>query len=153
VPLQATPPAALPWLGPAIARLLEELPAPGSGLSRTERRILETLRQGPMPAGALFRAVGALEPARFLGDWPFFLRLDALAASPSPLVAGLPDGGFHGPSYAGATVRLTAAGEAVLAGRLDRATALPVDRWLGGTRLGKGPLWRWDPDGRRLARG
>jgi hypothetical protein len=153
VPLQAGPTAALPWLGPAIARLLEELPAPGSGLSRTERQILETLRQGPMPTGALFGAVSAMEAARFLGDWPFFLRLDALAASPCPLLEGLPAGGFHEKSYAAATVRLTAAGEAVLAGRLDRATALPVDRWLGGTRLGQGPPWRWDPDGRRLARG
>ena len=38
---------ALPFLGHALLRLLEELPAPESGLSRTERQILELLSVGP----------------------------------------------------------------------------------------------------------
>ena len=81
---------ALPWLHMAVARLLEELPAPGTGLSRTERRILERVGEAPWAAGRLFGAVSNDEPARFLGDAPFFARLDALAAAPAPLVEGLP---------------------------------------------------------------
>ncbi|HEX6012410.1 MAG TPA: DUF1835 domain-containing protein [Geminicoccaceae bacterium] len=153
-------PVGLRWLVPAVARLLEELPAPGTGLSRTERRIAELLAEQPRATGKLFEAASAAEPARFLGDWPFFLRLDALAAGPRPLVDGLPPGGFPytGPeadrrAYLGATAKLTPAGGDVLAGRLDRATALPIDRWLGGTHLRPDHLWRWDATARALSLG
>jgi len=37
----------LPHLGPALTRLLEELPAADTGLSRTERQLLEPLLDGP----------------------------------------------------------------------------------------------------------
>jgi hypothetical protein len=30
-------------------------------------------------------------------------------------------------------------------GRLDRATAKPLDRWLGGTHLTNDNVWRWEP--------
>ena len=45
--------SALPWLGPALERLLEELPTDYPGLSATERYILEELGPGPLPAGEL----------------------------------------------------------------------------------------------------
>jgi Domain of unknown function (DUF1835) len=151
---------ALRWLGPAMARLLEELPAPGTGLTRTERRIVELLAERPRTPVELFEAVSATEPARFLGDWPFFLRLDALAAGPSPLVGGLPPGGFpfaggeaERRGYLDALARLAPAGREVLAGRLDRAAAIPVHRWLGGTHLRPDRLWRWDPAAHALSLG
>jgi hypothetical protein len=153
-------PVGLRWLVPAVARLLEELPAPGTGLSRTERRIVELLAEQPRTPGELFEAASATEPARFLGDWPFFMRLDALAVGPRPLVDGLPPGGFP---YTGAeagrrayldtAAKLTPAGRDVLAGRLDRAAALPIDRWLGGTHLRPDRLWRWDATARALSLG
>jgi hypothetical protein len=153
-------PGGLRWLVPGVARLLEELPAPGTGLSRTERRLLELLTERPRTPGELFEAVSATEPARFLGDWPFFLRLAALAAKPRPLVKGLPLGGFpygggeaERRAYLDAVAELTAEGEGALTGRLDRAVALPIDRWLGGTHLRSDRLWRWDATGRALSLG
>jgi hypothetical protein len=153
-------PVGLRWLVPAVARLLEELPAPGTGLSRTEHRIVELLAEQPRTPGELFESASAAEPARFLGDWPFFLRLDALAAGPRPLVDGLPPGGFPYTggeagrrAYLDAPAKLTPAGRDVLAGGLDRAVALPIDRWLGGTHLQPDRLWRWDTAARALSLG
>jgi hypothetical protein len=36
--------------------------------------------------------------------------------------------------------------------RLDRAELLGIDRWVGGTHLTSGKVWRWDPAERRLQR-
>jgi hypothetical protein len=80
---------ALPWLAPALRRLLEELPD-SSGLTRTERAILDVLAAGPANPGQLFVAAGEREQASFLGDWPFFRRLEELAVPPDPPIEGLP---------------------------------------------------------------
>ena len=154
----AQDPGALPWLAQAMARLLEELPAPSTGLSRTERLILEALTAGPCSAGHLFARTNAADEPHFLGDWPFFVRLDALAAEPAPLVAGLPGPCPFGRAaamraYVDASLKLTPAGAAALAGRLDRASAQPLDRWLGGTHLTRECLWRWEPARRVLTAG
>ena len=80
----------LPWLGPAIGRLLEELPTDYPGLSASERYILEELEPGPVPAAELYASCQRRERARFMGDLSFFAILDELAAEPLALVAGLP---------------------------------------------------------------
>lgn len=58
--------ASLPFLAAALRRHLEEFPWTTDGLSRTERRILDALRGGPLPFPQLFRAVE--EDPAFLGD-------------------------------------------------------------------------------------
>jgi hypothetical protein len=124
------------WLDiPAFERLLEELPDARTGLSRTERQILEALRPGPRRAAALFTAVAAREDPPWLGDATVF----ALAGDLAPLV-----------ELAGDVYSLTPDGAAVLAGH---ATRPPIDRWLGGVHLGPGhPDWAWNPDTRRPVR-
>jgi hypothetical protein len=143
---------ALPWLRPALTRLLEELPTDYPGLSTTERYILEELGAGPVAAGELYARCRARERAWFMGDWSFFAVLDELAATPLALVAGPPVGGFPfeggrstREAYLGAEVRITHEGQLVREGRLDRAIAKPLDRWLGGTHLTSSNLWRWEP--------
>jgi Domain of unknown function (DUF1835) len=64
--LENVKPAALPFLGAALRRHLEEFPWTTDGLSRTERQILEALRQRPLPLAELMQAIRE-EPA-FLGD-------------------------------------------------------------------------------------
>jgi hypothetical protein len=157
---ETTDTAALPWLAPAVARLLEELPTDYPGLSATERYILEELGPGPLPAGELYARCRARERIPFLGDWPFFAVLDELAAEPLPLVAGPPLGGFpfeggeaSRGAYLATEARITHDGELVREGRLDRAAAKPLDRWLGGTHLTNDDLWRWEPATATLQRG
>ncbi len=141
----------LPFLKSAVGRMLEELPAARSGLSRTEREILRAVRGGAERPRDLFGAVQAREEAAFMGDWSFWDRLDGLTAEPSPLIDGLEAGPFRPDmgqeswqKYLNAALRLTVIGSEVLAGREDYALHARIDRWFGGTHLTNDSLWRWD---------
>ncbi|HST17687.1 MAG TPA: MerR family transcriptional regulator [Gaiellaceae bacterium] len=149
--------AGLPFVAPALRRLLEELPAPGDGLSTTERRALLALADGAATPVAAFFAAQRLEEAPFLGDTWFFRTLSDLGrgearlvetdeGEPLPAAPPLSDG----QDYARLPLRLTRTGERVLAGELDSAELAPVDRWVGGTHVTAGGLWRWDPVTRTL---
>ncbi|MFG1212668.1 DUF1835 domain-containing protein [Xanthobacter flavus] len=161
------PHEALPYLSPALSRLVCELPAPDSGLSLTEERILRHLAGGPMKVAHLFAAVHSMDQAQFLADLPFFLRLDGLAFAHEPLVTGLPFRSSEAPSlsftpgedgaaersyraYAAAEVSLTPAGAAALKGTFDHAANNGVERHLGGTRICAGAMWRYDRAAGRL---
>ena len=101
-------------MGPALRRLLEELPDPRSGLSRTERAILEE--------DASFPRVQAREPVPWITDLFFANVVSALHE------AGL----FDEPARTDC-----------LEGRLDyRARA--ADRWVGGVLLQGARCFRWD---------
>jgi hypothetical protein len=126
--------AQLPFLGAAVGRLLQELPAPGSGLSRTERAALEAVGAGARTPVAAFAATQLLEEARFLGDTWFFRTLAAL----------------EGLVEVGDQLELTSLGERVLRGEADRVEVLGIDRWVGGTHITPDAVWRWD--GARLGR-
>jgi hypothetical protein len=149
---------ALPFLKPAILRLLAEFPDPVRGLSLTEERILERLQDGPATASDLFREVTGQEDARFMADASFFRRVGGLAFVKEPLLNGLSapyclrseklDAADGLPAsyaeFAGAEVRLTDAGREVLSGGLDHAMANDVDRWIGGVRLRPALQLRYD---------
>jgi hypothetical protein len=143
--------SALPFLHAALARHLEQFPALGSGLSRTEEQILRAVAAGKHTPLAIFRAEQADEAAPFMGDSTLWSYLAALCDQPAPLlhrVDGLP---FALPAaferhqdFLSQALALTERGRAVLAGRADR-TQGGVDRWLGGVHLsGAAPHWRWD---------
>jgi hypothetical protein len=147
--------SALPFLKPAVTRMLEELPGP-DGLSRTERTMLAALRQGELTPPVLFAAVQRQEEAVFMGDWSFWRLLDGLALAPNPLIAGLEgapfgsDGTNGNVPYFKSRLRLTQLGAEIASGRDDYARHNRIDRWWGGTHLSNGSLWRWDASGQRL---
>jgi hypothetical protein len=91
-PLQAlvasgTP--ALPMMGRALARHLQEWPAEDGGLGLTERLTLEIVRDhGPLPVGRTFSyLMREYEPLPYLGDLMFWWLLQPLIAGPEPLLA------------------------------------------------------------------
>ena len=131
--------AELPFLAPALRRLLEELPAPKSGLSRTERQALETISAGAHTPSASFAASQRLEDAPFLGDTWFFRTLAALGRGEARLIETEDD-----------MLRLTDRGERVLRGEADLVELLGIERWLGGTHLTPDNTWRWDAANARL---
>ena len=137
---------ALPHLGPALLRLLEELPNARTGLSRTERQLLEPLLDGPKRPFELYVASQEREEAVFLGDawaWKRLAELEPLVEElPAPPPLGDPR------EFLSAQVTLTPLGRKVLAGKADRIEAAPPDRWLGGTHVDG--AWRWDAARRRL---
>jgi hypothetical protein len=145
----------LPFLRSALHRFLEELPAPGTGLSRTEATALEQLADRSCLPLDLFRAVLATEEAAFMGDRSFFRLLEDLAFCPVPLIDGLPPHGHDDAKrFRSAMLALSIAGDDVLNGGDDHIALSGIHRWWGGTLLNAGPLtpavWRYDRRRRRL---
>jgi len=143
----------LPFLAPALARLLEELPSPGDGLSTTERNALRAIADGATTPITAFVAAQQQETARFLGDSWFFRALTSLGplletddGEALPAAPPLSDGNV----FARLQIRLTSDGRRVLRGAADRVELIGVDRWLGGTHVTPENLWRWDAANREL---
>src|SRR5437867_9542240 len=149
----------LPFLAPALRRLLEELPAPADGLSGTERRALQAVAAGAHSPPAAFVAVQRLEQAPFLGDAWFYRALSALGQGKTRLLetgdgAPLPPPPPLSDSqhFARLQLRLTATGEHTLRGEADRVELLGIDRWIGGTHITSENTWRWDTTELKLVR-
>ena len=149
----------LPFLAPALRRLLEELPAPADGLSGTERRALQAVAAGARTPPAAFVAAQRLEEAPFMGDTWFYRALSALGQGTTRLLesedgAALPPPPPLGDSqpFARLQLRLTATGEQALRGEADRVELLGIDRWIGGTHITPDTTWRWDAAERALVR-
>lgn len=143
--------SALPFVGPALRRLIEEYPSRRDGLSRTERQILDTLAGGRLRVIDLFRALHRQERFYYETDGSLVLHLRELSSGTRALIAM--DGQGDATGRLSGTAELTAAGRDVLAGNEDRARLLAIDRWLGGVHLqGHDPEWRWDGTEGRLVR-
>jgi hypothetical protein len=128
--------SALPFLAGALRRFLEELPDTESGLSRSERQMLELLEAEPRTPFDLFLASQSREEAPYDGDMWFFQRLADL--QPLVTVSG--------------KAEVTDVGREVLAGVADRVEVLGLDRWLGGTHLSPDNVWRWDREAGQVER-
>jgi uncharacterized protein DUF1835 len=75
--IQPEKPRALPFLGAALRRHLEEFPWVTDGLSRTERQIVQALRQRPLSFVELFNEVR--EDPMYVGDAVLAWHLERLA--------------------------------------------------------------------------
>jgi len=132
--LRATAMPALPFLGDALRRHLQQFPAVENGLSRTERQILEALENRQLSFRALFAADREREERIFMGDTSLMRYVDGLCSCRSPLIRE--EGGEYW---------ITDTGREVLAGRADQVRLNGINRWLGGVHLvGNEALWRWD---------
>ena len=147
----------LPFLAPALRRLLEELPAPADGLSTTERGALQAVEAGASTPAEAFVAAQELEEAPFIGDAWFYRTLTRIGSGRAslvetqngePLPPPPPLGDAHG--FAWLPLRLTRQGTEVLAGDADAVKLLGIDRWVGGTHLTPTRIWRWDGAAQQL---
>jgi hypothetical protein len=144
--------ADLPYLGKAIRRALEELPHVGSGLSRSQRQILDHLKRQNLSARDLYREYLRVEPTSHLEDWVFYAILDGMADGPQPLIEGKADLAFN-PNmplidwrrYVLPEMKLTTYGQAVWREEVDDRKHNGTDHWWGGTHLTDGRVWRWEP--------
>lgn len=123
---------ALPLLGPALARQLQELPGAGDGLSLTQRLILRVLTDhGELPSGKVFGHLSlSYEPLPYLGDLMFHALLRPMIDSPQPLVLEQPQG-----EWQKRAIRVTALGQSVLLGRTNWLDCAPAERWVGGVHI------------------
>jgi hypothetical protein len=147
--------AALPFLAAALKRHLQEFPSVMSGLSRTERQLLEALAAGPMRPVPLFFATQRKEEAPYLGDWPFWQYVYDLSQGPTPLVIRSDGDAFVLPTFSSGSIGqtafleqellLTELGRPLLSGQRDWMRLHGIDRWLGGVHLSSHePAWRWN---------
>lgn len=157
--LEQTPNLALPNLGKAVHRHLQELPSTVNGLGLTEIFILEALMEGHRTAGQIFRDLMVeKEPLPWLGDLMFWGILKAMTRASSPVIEVLSQSGHPGTSadpLAGTCdwlstleprqINLTKLGSDVLAGKIDWLSLKPETRWLGGIEIDASrSCWRWD---------
>jgi len=141
--LLMTDTSALPFLGRALARHLEEFPSDQDGLSRSERRMLEQVIDGPAPIDAAFPKMHEGETAHYIADSWFFDRARELSSA-SPALMTLTVTSDTANALPVGTIALTDAGRDVLGGKADRVKLCGIDRWLGGVHMqGRGRAWRW----------
>jgi len=143
---------ALPDLGSALTRLLQELPSKANGLSRTEHAALSAVAEGARAPAEVFVAVHTREERPFMGDFPFWRLLARLASGPTALLElasgarpRFPPQVPAAAAFGAQRFRLTAAGREVLELKRDAVQTIGIDRWWGGTHLtSDGKVWRWD---------
>ena len=141
--------SALPYLGAALRRLLAELPDVTTGLSRTERLILDAL---PVARGLdAFVPANDPEPRRWMTDAIFFDHVRRLARTPHALIEIGTNGGTDELGYA--ELARTATGDDVRTGKRDAIALRGIDRWVGGTHLRADNVWRWDDAKSQVTRG
>ncbi|MGD9902209.1 MAG: hypothetical protein AB7U83_01970 [Vicinamibacterales bacterium] len=142
--------AALPFLAPALTRLLQEYPWTRDGLSRSERRLLALVASGPTTLATIFPRMTTPGDVLHMTDRGLVDLAGALAATSPPLLVLDPP--TDGPPL-DAVVALTAAGEQMLAGDADRVRLCGIDRWIGGVhQRGHAGVWRWDEAAQQVTR-
>ncbi|MBI1396243.1 MAG: hypothetical protein GC151_09720 [Betaproteobacteria bacterium] len=147
--------ASLRYLGPALARLLQEYPSAMNGLSVTEYRTVGLLAQESVDPVTLFTRVQAREAAPFMGDWSFWRIVAGLCSGQHRLVQVAGGAEFLYPpkhselgTFGRQRLELTGDGADVLEGRADAVRLNGIDRWIGGVRLTIDNDWRRHADGR-----
>jgi hypothetical protein len=132
----------LPFAAGAIRRLLEEFPGVQDGLSRTERTVLEQVREGPRDWREVFLWVQRQEERVFMGDTTFWRIVRDLAAGRDPLVHVTIEQ-ESARSLPVAQMAIAPAGQRAIGGE-DAVRLRGIDRWIGGVHLTPDRLWRWD---------
>jgi hypothetical protein len=144
--------SALPYLGGAVTRFLQEYPWTRDGLSRSERRLLDLASDGPVELMKVFSHMSDGEDAYYITDLSLSGLAETLSHTSPPLLSGH---GTHAPDAhpLRRSVEITGAGRAVLAGQADRVALTGIDRWLGGVHLvGHEAECRWDDAAGRIVR-
>jgi hypothetical protein len=129
----------LPHVRAAFARLLEEFPAIGDGLSRSQRQAMIAIVRAPATREDVFRRAEAQEEAPFMGESQFYAMLEDLASATNALLVR--DGEKYAP---------TALGKRIVDGEANWMREAQPERWIGGTHLTPSTPWRYDHATKRL---
>ncbi len=133
---------ALPMMGRALRRHLQELPSRENGLGLTEQLTLEIVRDlGPITAGRAFRELMmAREPLPYLGDLMFWWIIQPLLRADSPALAINGGDDLEWPQR---ELAVTTTGAALLDGKRNWLDIAPATRWVGGVRIAGDTAGTW----------
>lgn len=141
--------SALPFLGDAVLRMLEEYPDIETGFSKTESRLMARLAAGPCTPAALFGHNQRQEKRIFLGDWSFWEILNGLIFGVQPLISWVDGSGPVSRQNIECDLTLTESGRRVLAGKQNRLDINKLSRWYGGVEPNDTYVWCWDASARQ----
>jgi hypothetical protein len=144
-----------PSLGNVLARVLEEYPAVGNGLSQIEEKMLQYVGDGNSVVRIVAQTMGNSEEC--LGDQPLFERVWDFASADVPvleLVDGMPLAALGSVrAFTKSMVRLTDCGKQLMRDGCDYVNINGLDRWIGGVHLcGRTVPWRYDANAGRLVK-
>ena len=159
--LLAQPIDALAGLRRTVRAMLAELPAAGTGLRASERRLLELSGEdGATPRRVMTRMIQSRDPGVF-SYWEIGRLLSALGRGADPAITGISDGPFdvslhqdaaRHAAFAAGPIGVSDFGRALLHGEADISGRVPRHFWWGGTLLTNENRWRWDAEGEALIR-
>jgi len=149
--------SALPYLGDALNRYLQQFPSVRNGLNRLQNNALKAVAAGHFQLVDIFVQVDHREDRPFVGDTTLWRCLDGLASGKYPLIF------VNGPgrlplwkpprNLAAWEVLITETGLEVLEGKKDWIELNGIDQWMGGVHFIRGnPIWRWDEQKRKLVK-
>ncbi|MCW8931669.1 MAG: DUF1835 domain-containing protein [Gammaproteobacteria bacterium] len=144
--------SALPFLGDAIVRMLEEFPNCSNGLSRTAQQALTIISEGETHPGKVFRRYQETEERMFLGDASFWKILQELIDATSPLLHLSGGKTLNFPIHPDQKLTITPLGIDVLSDKTNWLDRVELERWIGGTHLRTGNIWCWNPHSALLSK-
>jgi hypothetical protein len=140
--------SALPFLGAALRRHLQEFPWTRDGLSRCERRLMTLAEPAPIDIFEAFPRMHEGENAFYIADGSFWDLAMVLERATLVAIDAPSRDPYHVPR---GTIALTPLGSDVLEAREDRIARCGIDRWLGPVHVhGSDRVWRWDEEAGRL---
>ena len=126
------PTSILPFLQPAIFRMLEEFPHTKTGLSRTEYQALLVISNGIDDAKDIFEKCQSFEERRFMGNIVFWKILN----------------NFENHNIIKRDINkkltITPLGRELLDGKHFGFDVMPLNRYIGGCHITLDNLWCWD---------
>jgi hypothetical protein len=140
--------ANFPFLPEGLTLHASRFPSVRNGLGAIERRALALIADGASNFVPLFARIDE-EPPRFgFGDTELLRSLRAIAWCAVPLITITETVADKAPPKL--LFALTPAGAEVMNGSVDYAVVNDADYWLGGVRITKEHVWRWDEARRQI---
>ncbi len=128
----------LPFLKPAIFRMIEEFPSTKAGLSRTEYQALLVISNGIDEAKDIFEKCQSFEERKFMGNIVFWKILN----------------NFENYNIIKRDINnkltITPIGKELIDGKQFWFDIMPLDRYIGGCHLTLENLWCWDISSKTL---
>lgn len=135
---------ALPFLGDAVLRMLEEYPDYSTGLTKTELRLMGLLDSQTYSPAELFGQNQNLEQRVYLGDLSFWEILKGLFLGAEPLIEWANGVDNVLSENLKSKLQITDNGRAVLSAECNRLDIYRPVRWHGGVKPGRDFTWCWN---------